>query len=92
MVDISELVMGLGIANTWPAARRWLHENYGDHAYFSLQASETDQNQEPNPPEFVERWALIPFSVVHNNGDHYTTFYIHFNDPSDEMVFILKWL
>jgi hypothetical protein len=92
MVDVTDLMMDLDLANKWPAARRWLSENYGDHAYFSLQASEYDQNQEPNPPEFVERWALIPFSVLHINGDHYTTFYLQFNDPNDEMVFRLKWL
>ena len=92
MIDISDLVLKLDSAMRWPAARRWLMENYGSNAYIPLMARYTDANLEPCPPEFEERWALITFSIEQEDGAQHTYFYLDFQDPDDELVFVLKWL
>ena len=94
MTEITDLVLALNTAGSnqrWPAAKKWITEQYGDHQYFSLVVEHTDEVLEPRPPEFQERWALIAFTV--NYPDYQQTFfYITFKDSNDELVFRLKWL
>jgi len=92
MVDISDLVLEIDSAMRWPSARRWLTENYGTNAYIQLMALHTDRLLEPNPPPFVERWAMIVFTIAQRCGAHHTHFYLDFQDPDEEMIFRLKWL
>ena len=91
MINVSDLVMNLDSPMSWPSARRWLIENYGDNSYIPMEFDYHYGDLEPEAPEFEERWALL--TVTHRHpGYHQTFFYLDFQDPDDELVFRLKWL
>lgn len=84
--------MGLDMHMMWPKARRWLLDHYGDNAYLPQSTVFINDEQEPKSQKFAERWALITYTIEQPDGAHHTYFYLDFQDPNDEMVFILKWL